>query len=270
MPGRERVRTMLEAGLGYEDIAAHLHVSPGLVYLVATGMPADGSDAPAADAHERLGFLKTSQHLSNPQPADNPTSKDSVLAWIKGRVSGDLQMREAAAARDPAPGKKQPADGDEDVDLVDHLTRDHNQVTAMLKQLATIPGKVKGGTPAQMSTRKSIVDMVTDALSRHETAEQQVLWPAVRASLPDGDQRADTALQQEQEGDDVLAALGRHGGDTEKFDELVERLTADARIHVAFEETVFLDLRDRLDREELKRLGTRFVAARAAAGQKED
>ncbi|MGN6132430.1 MAG: hemerythrin domain-containing protein [Nocardioidaceae bacterium] len=253
---RERVQALVREGVGYEEIGRRLGIRPGLAYLVATGLSADGSDAPSAQAHERPGFLGSSQHLANPQPAENPPAKDSVITWIKRRVAADRQMQEAAAARDAEPGEID--EGDETADIVDVLTRDHNQVKALLEQLSAMPGKRKGGSAAQMSARKSIVDMVTVKLSQHEATEEQYLWPTVRRVLPDGDERADTALQQEQEGKDVLTRLGRLGGDDDEFDELVEKLTLAARTHVAFEERVFLDLRARMPQEEREQLAEKF------------
>jgi hypothetical protein len=78
VPGRARVRTMLQAGLDYGEIGRRLDISPGLAYLIATGRPADGSDTPSA----------------------NPTGSDEVRAWIKRRVLDDEQMRRAGAAQD--------------------------------------------------------------------------------------------------------------------------------------------------------------------------
>ena len=253
---RERVLALVREGVSYEEIGHRLGIRPGLAYLVATGLSADGSDAPSAQAHERPGFLGTSQHLANPQPADDPTSKESVITWIKRRVAADRQMQAAAAARDADPGEID--EGDETPDVVDVLTRDHNQVKALLEQLSAMPGKRKGGSEAQMSARKSIVDMVTVKLSKHEATEEQYLWPTVRRVLPDGDQRADTALQQEQEGKEVLTRLGKLSGSDDEFDELVEKLTLAARKHVAFEEKVFLDLRARMPQEEREQLAEKF------------
>lgn len=263
MPSAASVRSLLDAGLDYDAVGKRLGITPGLAYLLATGLSADGSDAPDPRAHERPGFLATSQHLANPQPVENPTSKESVLAWIRGRVEADEPMRRAAAERTAGPGERQP--GEEPADLVDELTRDHNRVNALLKQLATIPGVKKGGSPAQQSARESIVDLITVELSRHEAAEEQTLWPLVRRALPDGDERADTALGQEQRGKDVLTALGQRSGHEEEFDDLVEELSAAARSHVAFEEKVFLELREHVDRDELLQQGHRYVEARASA-----
>jgi len=95
---RARVHELLDRGYDYDRIGATLGIAPGLAYLLATGLPADGSDAPAARS-DRPGALPTSQHLANPEPADNTTSRDTVHAWVQGRVASDLQMRSAFAAR---------------------------------------------------------------------------------------------------------------------------------------------------------------------------
>jgi hemerythrin-like domain-containing protein len=260
---RDRVTALLREGVGYEEIGRRLGIRPGLAYLVATGMSADGSDAPSARAHDRPGFLATSQQLANPQPAENPTSKESVILWIRRRVAEDRAMQQAAAARDAEPGAIE--GGDQEPDIVDVLGRDHNQVKALLKQLSAMPGKRKGGSEAQMSARRSMVDMVTVKLSKHESTEEEYFWPAVRQYLPDGDRRADTALEQEQEGKDILTRLGRLSGDDDEFDELVERLTLSARKHVAFEEKVFLELRERMPREEREKLARKFLRAESRA-----
>ncbi len=191
-PRRQEVRALAEQGVSYDEIGERLGVHPGLAYLIGTGLSADGSDAPSARAHERPGFLGTSQQLSNPEPADNPTAKSSVHEWIKRRALADEQMRRAGAKRTADPGTRQKSE-DRAPDVADVLTRDHNQVTNLLKQLSTIPGAKKGGSAARMSARKSIVDMITVALSAHVSAEERYFWPAVRETLDDGDDLAEQA-----------------------------------------------------------------------------
>jgi hypothetical protein len=231
--------------------------------MIATGFPADGGDVPTPEERDRPGWLASSQQLANPQPAENPTTKESVIEWVKQRVNRDPLMREAGAQRTAHPGEKE--DPDDAHDLVDVLTRDHNQVKALLEQMSTIPGKVKGGSAAQMSSRKSIADMITVALSQHESVEEEHLWPNVREVLPDGDERAETALDQEKEGKDILTALGKLQGDDEEFAELVEKLTLSARKHVAFEERVFLDLKQHMPEERRAEIGKRLRDARSHA-----
>jgi hemerythrin-like domain-containing protein len=263
MATREQVLGLVQAGHEYDEVARRLDIRPGLAYLIATGLPADGSDAPASGEGRRPGSLRSSQYLANPEPAENPTSKESVTAWIKHRVNVDPPMRAAESRRDATPGKVVDPDGEHD--LIDELGRDHNQVKALLEQLSAMPGKRKGGSEAQMSARKSIVDMITVALSEHESLEEEYLWPAVRKSLSDGDRRAEAALAQEKEGKDVLTALGRLEGDDDEFDELVEKLTLAARTHVAFEEKVFLDLAREMPERERRKVGRRIHRSRVIA-----
>jgi hypothetical protein len=135
----------------------------------------------------------------------------------------------------------------------------------LLKQLQALPSHTTGGSPEQMSARKSIVDMITVRLSRHETAEEEHLWPAVRKALPDGDELADGALTQEQEGKNTLIALGKLDPDSEEFDELAERLVLQVRKHVAYEETVFLRMRESVPAGALERLGHKLQSAEKRA-----
>jgi hypothetical protein len=230
--------------------------------MIATGLPADGGDALAPEDYERPGMLEgSSQHLVNPGH-ENPTKKEHVLEWVKVRAHSDPQMLLAAAARDAEPAE--PLD-EEDTELTTVLGRDHNQVKALLEQLSAIPGVKKGGEAVHRSRRESIVDMVTVRLSKHEAVEERVLWPKVRALLPDGDELADHGLEQEQMGKDTLTALGETSADDERFDDLVEELVLRARKHVAFEDRIFLELAPELDEKRSSRLGKKVRSAEKRA-----
>ncbi|MDQ3900373.1 MAG: hemerythrin domain-containing protein, partial [Actinomycetota bacterium] len=221
MPTRDQVRRLLEQGHDYPEIARRLGVPPGQAYLIGTGIPADGGDTYTDAERQRPGVLPTAQHLLG-LGAENPTTKETVLNWIKARVSTDEQMKAAAQQRDAEPGDI--VDPDDDHDALVVLTRDHNQVKALQEQLEALPSHSTGGSAAQLSQRKSIVDMITVKLSQHEAVEEQYFWPAVREAMPDGDRWADEAIEQEQQGKDTLTALGRLEPDTDEFDELVEQL----------------------------------------------
>ena len=99
MTSRAQVLALVDRGHSYEEIGARLGIAPGLAYLLATGMPADGSDAPSAGLQERRGLLASSQHLADPQPADNPTGRSTVHDWVRRRATTDAQMRSAYLAR---------------------------------------------------------------------------------------------------------------------------------------------------------------------------
>ncbi len=103
-PHRDEVLALVEAGVSYEDIGRRLGVNPGVAYLVATGLPADGSDAPSASTHDRPGLVATSQQLSNPPTGGSSTHQELVAAWIEQRVAADEPMRRAAAARAASSG----------------------------------------------------------------------------------------------------------------------------------------------------------------------
>jgi hemerythrin-like domain-containing protein len=260
MATREQILDMLTGGRGYAEVGRELGLPAGQAYMIATGLAADGGDAFPPGELDRPGAATGStQHLAYPAVSvENPTAKPHVHRWVKARAEADGPMRAAASVRDAAPGE--PTES-EDTDIGTVLTRDHDQVTALLKQLKTIPGVTKGGSEAQQSMRESIVDMVTVALSSHEAAEEEELWPTVRGVLADGDAVADTALGQEQAGKEVLNALGRMSGADEQFDELAEELDAKARKHVAFEDRVLLSLRDAMRPAERSGLGERILRA---------
>jgi hemerythrin-like domain-containing protein len=182
-----------------------------------------------------------------------------VSEWMRARAVGDAQMSRAAA-RHPA----EPADPGEDAspDVTMVLTREHNQVQALVQQLQALPGRQAGGTPADAAGRKSVIGMIAAQLSRHEAAEEELLWPAVRAALPDGDAWAGQALAQESEGGQTLTALGKAEPGSDEFDSLAGQFVTVLRQHVAHEAQVFLLLREALSQGEREKLGEQILEAR--------
>jgi hemerythrin-like domain-containing protein len=262
------VRKLVAGGLDYEEAARRLGIPAGQAYMIATGVPADGGDTiPDAEMAQRDDLLPSSQHLANP-PHHNPTTKESVRSWIKARVAADDQMRTAARQRTAEPPEIE--DPDDVHDAITVLGRQHSQVRYLLKQLQALPSHTTGGSPEHMSARKSIVDMITVRLSEHETIEEEHFWPAVRKALPDGDQYADSALEQEQEGKDTLTELGRLDPDSREFDEHVEQFVLQVRKHVAFEEQVFLKMRESMQEKDLDRLGEKLLSAMKTAPTRRD
>jgi hemerythrin-like domain-containing protein len=192
------------------------------------------------------------------QAVRNPTTHQHVHDWLRKRAMADAPMQAAAQARDASQSESRDP---EDTDIASVLTGQHDQVTMLMKQLKTIPGVTKGGSEAQQSQRASIVDMITVELSRHEAAEQEHFWPWVRSVLDDGDGLAETAFGQEQQGKDLLAALGDTKASEERFDELAAELEKAARKHVAFEDRVLLRLREVTSPDDRATIGQRFLTA---------
>lgn len=91
MATREQVLELLDAGHSYETAARALHIPPGQAFMIATGLAADGSDAPSPGQLARKPSLPAStQQLVNP-PARNPTRKPHVLEWVRERARRELE-----------------------------------------------------------------------------------------------------------------------------------------------------------------------------------
>lgn len=121
-------------------------------------------------------------------------------------------------------------------DVFEVLRQDHDEVKAMLARLESGPKASSGATAGQLQERKRLADEVIIEESKHETAEQQYFWPAVRELGPEGSRVADEALGQEKEAEQVLYELGKLDATDEKFEELLTGFVSDARAHIAFEE----------------------------------
>jgi hypothetical protein len=91
MPTRAQVLELLEEGHNYETVGRALHIPPGQAFMIATGLPADGSDTPHPEELRAKPVLPAgSQDLVNP-PALNPTRDETVIAWVKARAARDLE-----------------------------------------------------------------------------------------------------------------------------------------------------------------------------------
>ncbi len=90
MPTREQVTALLHQGHTYETAARELKIPAGLAFMIATGLPADGSDAPPPEQLESERVLPgSSQQLVNPPPF-NPTRKQHVIDWVRQRAAREL------------------------------------------------------------------------------------------------------------------------------------------------------------------------------------
>ena len=100
MVTRAQVLQLVEQGNSYEQAAAALGIPPGKAYLVATGLPADGSPALTDEDFARPGAIRGStQALANP-PHHNPTVKPEILAWVRQRAARELTTHDQAPVED--------------------------------------------------------------------------------------------------------------------------------------------------------------------------
>jgi hemerythrin-like domain-containing protein len=146
------------------------------------------------------------------------------------------------------------------------LAHDHAEVKQMLTQLEL--GAVRQGatTDEQLTQRRKLAEQLVIEESRHEAVEEMYFWPAVREHLPDGDELADTALGQEQEGKEVLAKLDKLDAGQPEFEKLLAEFTRAGREHIAYEENhVWPGLRSALTAQQAEELGGKLETAKKTA-----
>ena len=260
MPTRTQLLERVRRAHTYQEIGEEFEIPPGQAYMIATGTPADGSDVLTREQEaNRDGLVEGStQHLVNPR-TEMPKHQKTVEEWMRARVAADEAIRRAGEKRTATPPEIE-GEGETN-DVVSVIGWQHNQVKWLQEQLETVPGVKKGGDEAKQQQRVSILDMIRVRLSRHETAEEEYFWPAVREHLEGGDELADRALEQEQKGKDLLQELMGVSGGEEKFDDLVEELVAALRKHVAFEDTVLLRFKEKVPDEVRNQIGEKFQRA---------
>ncbi len=116
---------------------------------------------------------------------------------------------------------------------IDMLTEDHKQVQVMFQEF-------ERSTPDQ---RDRLVHEIIQSLGTHSRIEEQVLYPFIRAEVPDGDQLMD---------------------DDPSFEEAFHTLREGVEHHVEEEEgQVFPKLAEAADEATLAELGQRMAQARA-------
>ncbi len=138
--------------------------------------------------------------------------------------------------------------------VIDMLTEEHKQVDAMMD---TYDG-------ADVERRDRLVHEIIESLTKHARIEEQVLYPFIRAEVPDGDQLMDEAEREHQEAKDAIAKLSDLSPDDPAFDGAFQALRDGVRHHVEEEETeVFPKLTQAADEAKLVELGSRLAQAKA-------
>ena len=151
-------------------------------------------------------------------------------------------------------------------DAFEVLAQDHLEVKQMLSQLEL--GGVRQGeaTKDQLAERKKLAEQLVIEESKHEAVEEMYFWPAVREHLPNGDELADTAIGQEDEGKEVLDKLDKLDAGTPEFENLLAEFIRAGREHIDYEENrVWPGLRTALTEEQAQDLGRKLEAGKKTA-----
>lgn len=140
-------------------------------------------------------------------------------------------------------------------DVVDLLIADH----AEAKQLMSTVGSSSG--PA----RREAFEKLVFELARHETAEEEVVYPALR-KLDGGDAVADARIEEEGKAKRVLAELERLDIASTEWDAKFSSLRSDVLAHAEAEERdVFPRLRRSEDQDGLAKMGKVLEMAKKMA-----
>ena len=149
-------------------------------------------------------------------------------------------------------------------DAFEVLRADHAEVEQLLAVLENTPGHAAGADRTVLSARQQVAQRLVIDSSRHEAAEEQYFWPAVRERMADGDGLADQAIAQEQGAKEALGGLDKLGASDDEFDQVLDAFVPAARRHIEFEETqVWPGLRQALSAAEAADLGDKLEKAKA-------
>ncbi len=135
--------------------------------------------------------------------------------------------------------------------VVDIVAEQHRQLLELCDRMVAEPDD------------RRIADVVTATLSRHLSAEEQYLYPAVRTAVPDGEVLADRELAEDHE---LLVALRRLASAGADRAESAATVAAAVRRHVEADAAELLPLLQQMAPvEDLIRVGNRFELAEEAA-----
>jgi hemerythrin superfamily protein len=139
-------------------------------------------------------------------------------------------------------------------DIIELVLQDHHAVAALFD-------KLQAATHADDQT--SLFTQVKDALERHASAEEKILYPRVRKEVPDGRDESKDAIEEHDQIRESLKEVEEHDPGTELFTLAVTQLVATTKHHVGVEESELLpDFRKNSDVTEREELGRRFAEAK--------
>ena len=112
------------------------------------------------------------------------------------------------------------------VNVIDMLKEEHKQVNALF-------GQYEGGGEEQ---RDRIVHEIIESLTKHTRIEEQILYPFIRAEVPDGGQLMDEAEQEHQEAKDAMSRLSGLSPSDPEFEDAFSALKDGIQHHIQEEE----------------------------------
>lgn len=135
--------------------------------------------------------------------------------------------------------------------------RDHQEMDRLMDRYPAL---------GDLHQREQVLKQIVQLVFSHAFAEETVLWPAVRASVPDGEELTARVEEEHQQISDLMADIERlPAGDPGREDK-VQRAFALIRQDIRDEEDLLLPrLQDAMNPARLRALGTTWAAVRQTA-----
>jgi len=134
-------------------------------------------------------------------------------------------------------------------DVTQLIERDHREVEDLFAKFTS-------------TKDASVATQICDELDKHADAEEQAVYPAVEAEIPDGKSKVEEAVDEHKEARQLIGRI-RQTKDPDHLAELVSELEQAISHHVEEEESdVLPKMRETMSAEELDELGEAFESAK--------
>jgi hemerythrin superfamily protein len=144
-----------------------------------------------------------------------------------------------------------------DQDVVDVLTADHRDVTALIGEIWTVKDPM---------IRRDLTDTAISELVRHAVAEEMYVYPAMRKYLDDGDKAVEHDVQEHKELEETMKTLEGVDVSAPEFETNLRKLQEVLADHVQDEENEqFPELRRKVPGAELQELAGKVQTAKKLA-----
>lgn len=141
-------------------------------------------------------------------------------------------------------------------DVVAFLKGQHEEIKALFNQVDATEGE----------ERKEAFYALRRLLAVHETAEEEIVHPAARQALPNGDAIVSARLREENQAKKTLAQLEEMDLDSAEFDDQLAAFAADVIAHAEAEEREeFERLADHIEPRRLEKMREAVKLAESVA-----
>jgi hypothetical protein len=142
------------------------------------------------------------------------------------------------------------------MNLIDEILQDHESTKRLFTAIAVATGE----------ERIRLFDELRENLIRHEVAEEEIVRPMTKKSVPGGEEIADQRIAEESEAEGILRQMEKADVGSDDWNVLFERLRSGVLEHAQHEETLELpQLRMHVSPEELDQKGTTYESAKRMA-----